>query len=148
MGAHHSVLLAPRGNERGAAPVALAKSPNLHPPPNFGRGAAAIPTRRTTTITARQQPEEPTVRKTLIAVTAATGLIGLGTIGASAAPVAPVRAPAQPAAIQQADWYCGPRCEYWRHRRWEERREWREHHHPYYGYNGYYGYDRGYYRYR
>ena len=82
------------------------------------------------------------MRKTLIALTAATGLIGLGTIGASAAPTAPVRVPAQASAIQQADWYCGPRCEYWRHRRWEER-----HWHRYYGYNrDYYGYNPYYYR--
>jgi hypothetical protein len=82
------------------------------------------------------------VRKTLIALTATTGLIALGTIGASAAPpVAPVNVPAHASAIQQADWYCGPRCEYRRHRRWEERHEWREHRYPYYGYNhGYYGY--------
>jgi hypothetical protein len=92
--------------------------------------------------------EDRTVRKTLIALTAATGLIGLGTIGASAAPVAPVHAPAQASAIQQADWYCGPRCQYWRHRRWEGRHEWREQRYPYYGYNNrYYGYG-GYYGYR
>ena len=90
------------------------------------------------------------MRKTLIALTAATGLIGLGTIGASAAPLVPVHAPAQASAIHQADWYCGPRCEYWRHRRWEERREWRgERQNPYYGYNqrGYYS-NGGYYGYR
>jgi hypothetical protein len=49
--------------------------------------------------------------------------------------------PAQPAttAIQQADWGCGPNCEYWRHRHWVERhRFWRHEHYPYYGYN--YGY--------
>ena len=80
------------------------------------------------------------MRKTLIALTATAGLIGLGTIGASAAPLAPVHAPAQASAVHQADWYCGPRCEDRRHRRWEERREWRPHHNPYYGYNGgYYG---------
>jgi hypothetical protein len=148
LGAHRAALLAPGGNEPRAAPVAPAKSPGRHPSPNFRRDAAAIPTRRATTISSRQQTEEPTVRKTLIALTAATGLIGLGTIGASAAPVAPAHVPAHAAAIQQADWYCGPRCEYWRHRRWEERHEWREHHYRYYGYNrGYYG-DGGYYGYR
>jgi hypothetical protein len=121
---------------------------NVYPTPNFRRVAAAIRPHRATTISARQQAEEPTVRKTLIALTAATGLIGLGTIGASAAPVAPVHTPTQAAAIWQADWYCGPRCEYWRHRRWEERREWHQHHYPYYGYNrGYYSYG-GYYGYR
>jgi hypothetical protein len=85
--------------------------------------------------------KDQTVRKTLIALTAATGLIALGTVGASAAPVAPVNVPAHAAAIRQANWYCGPRCEYWRHQRWAERHEWRAHHYPYYGYNhGYYGY--------
>jgi hypothetical protein len=119
-----------------------------HPRPNFRRDAAAIRTRRATTIGARQQPEEPIVRNTLIALTAATGLIALGTTGVSAAPVAPVHAPVQAAAIQQADWACGPRCEYWRHRRWEAHHEWRAHHYPYYGYNrGYYG-NGGYYSYR
>ena len=88
------------------------------------------------------------MRKTLIALTATAGLIGLGTIGASAAPLAPVHAPDQASAVHQADWYCGPRCRYWRHRRWEGRREWRPSHNPYYGYNGgYYGYNR-YYSYR
>lgn len=83
------------------------------------------------------------MRKTLIALAATAGLVGLGTVGASAAPL---NVPTQAANIQQADWGCGPRCEYWRHQRWE-RHEWREHH-PYYGYNnGYYGYG-GYYRYR
>ena len=76
------------------------------------------------------------MRKTLIALTATAGLIGLGTIGASAAPLAPVHAPDQASAVHQADWYCGPRCEYQRHRRWEGRREWRPRHNPYYGYNG------------
>jgi hypothetical protein len=78
------------------------------------------------------------MRHTLIALAAATGLIGLGAAGASAAPV---RVPAQLANVQQADWYCGPRCEYCRHRRWEENHErWHQRHYPYYGYNnGYYG---------
>ena len=83
------------------------------------------------------------MRKTLIALAATTGLVGLGAVGASAAPVTPAHVPAQSAAVQPADWYCGPRCEYWRHHRAEE---WREHH-PYYGYNrGYYGYNGYYYR--
>ena len=82
------------------------------------------------------------MRKLLIALAAATGLAGLGIGSASAAPV---RVPAQASNIRQAEWYCGPRCEYWRHRRWE-RHEWHEHH-PYYSYNnGYYGY-RGHYHY-
>ena len=80
------------------------------------------------------------MRRTLIALAATVGLMGLASVGASAAAVAPMNAPAQASNIQQADWYCGPRCEYWRHRRWEERRYWwYQHHNPYYGYN-YYGY--------
>ena len=81
------------------------------------------------------------MRKTIIALAATTGLIGLGTIGASAAPLAPAHVPDQVSAVQKADWYCGPRCEYWRHRRWESRHHyWREHRYPYYGYNYNYGY--------
>jgi hypothetical protein len=86
------------------------------------------------------------MRKTLLALAATTGLIGLGSVGASAAPVAPAHAPAQASAVQQADWYCGPRCDAWRHRRWEERHHyWREHAYPYYGYN--YNYGQSYYPY-
>ncbi|HEX3401905.1 MAG TPA: hypothetical protein VHT74_16420 [Acetobacteraceae bacterium] len=81
------------------------------------------------------------MRKTLIALTATTGLLALGSIGASAAPLQPVHAPPQASSIQQADWYCGPRCDYWRHRHWEEHR-WRERNYERYGYNGYY--NRGY----
>jgi hypothetical protein len=82
------------------------------------------------------------MRQTLIALTATTGLIGLGSVGASAAPAAPVHVSDQVSGIQQADWYCGPRCRYWHHRRWEEQRAWRWHHrYPYYGYGyGYYPY--------
>ncbi len=79
------------------------------------------------------------MRKTLIALAATTGLIGLGTVGAVAAPARPVDAPPQATNIQQADWYCGPRCQYWRHHRWEERHEWREHHPNYGYYRGNYG---------
>jgi hypothetical protein len=90
------------------------------------------------------------VRKTLIALAATTGLIGLTSVGASAASVIPASPVNEASAVQKADWgYCGPRCQYWQHRRWEEsryqrwrEREWREHHNPYYGYNSY----RGYYR--
>lgn len=80
------------------------------------------------------------MRKTLIALAATTGLIGLGAMNASAASVTPLQGPTQVSGVQQADWYCGPRCQYWRHRRWEARRHWwDEHHHQYYGYNyGYY----------
>jgi len=84
------------------------------------------------------------MRKTLIALAATMGLTGLGTVGASAAPM---HVPAQASNIRQADWYCGPRCEYWRHRRWEEQRAWRYRQYPHYGYNrGYYGYNPYYYR--
>lgn len=87
------------------------------------------------------------MRRTLIALAAATGLISLGTIGASAAPTVPVQAPAA-SNIHQADWDCGPRCQYWRHRHWEAQHEWREHH-PYYSYNrGYYPNGAYYYGYR
>jgi hypothetical protein len=89
--------------------------------------------------------EDQPVRKTLIALTAATGLIGLGTVGATAAPLHP---PEHPSAVQQADWYCGPRCNYWRHRHWEEQRAWRyEHRYPYYS-DGYRPYGYGYHYYR
>jgi len=74
------------------------------------------------------------VRKTLITLAATTGLIGLGSIGVSAAPVVAVQPAPQTASVQKADWYCGPRCQYWHHRRWEARHAWR-YHHPYYGYN-------------
>jgi hypothetical protein len=109
-------------------------------PPRYGRAAPAPSAHG-------HSWKDRTVRKTLIALAATTGLIGLGTIGASAAPAVPAPMQAQAANIHQADW-CGPRCDYWRHRRWEARHDWREHHHPYYGYNGYYGYGQGYYRYR
>jgi hypothetical protein len=79
------------------------------------------------------------VRKTLIALAATTGLIGLGSIGASAAPVVAAQPAPQATAVQKADWYCGARCQYWHHRRWEERHAW-HYHRPYYGYNYPYGY--------
>jgi hypothetical protein len=102
--------------------------------------AMAPPSRRATTPQSvhGNNREDKTMRKTLIALAATTGLIGLGTIGASAAPVAPVHVPAQASAVQQADWYCGQRCQASRHARWEHH-AWREHHRPYYGYNSYYG---------
>ena len=93
------------------------------------------------------------MRKTLIALAATTGRLGFGTIGASALTLGPVNGSeqartAEGSVIQKADWYCGPRCQYWRHRRWEGRHEWREQRYPYYGYNNrYYGYG-GYYGYR
>jgi hypothetical protein len=102
------------------------------------------------------------VRKTLMALAAAIGLLGVGTVSASAITLTPPNGP-HPAqteaapAIQQADWYCGPRCEYrhhrqWQERRWEEGQRWRDYNRGYnhYGYNGNgYGYNGGYgYRYR
>ncbi len=82
------------------------------------------------------------MRKTLIALAATTGIVGIGGFTASAAPVAAVPH-IQPATdVQKADWYCGPRCEYWHHRRWEERHAWQRYHHPNYGYNYRYGYYR------
>jgi hypothetical protein len=102
---------------------------------NFRPSTASVSTRGTTTTSARQQGE-PIVRKTLIALSAATGLFGLGGIGASATTLPIPRT----SAIQQVDWYCGPRCEYWQHRRWEERHGWsHEHRRPYYGYSYDYG---------
>jgi hypothetical protein len=84
------------------------------------------------------------MRKTLIALAATTGLLSLGTVGASAVTLVAPQPAAAPStsAIQQADWGCGPRCQYWHHRHWVERhREWRHGYYPYYGYNyrnGYY----------
>ena len=76
------------------------------------------------------------MRKTLIALSTATGLLGLGGVGASAATW---QVPGI-SATQQVGWYCGPRCEYWHHRRWEERHgSWHEHHRPHYGYSYNYG---------
>jgi hypothetical protein len=81
------------------------------------------------------------MRKTLIALTASTGFLAMGAIAASAAPVPPLssvsRATAPEASIQQADWYCGPRCQYWHHRHWVERHRWRNYGY-YYHNNGYY----------
>ena len=83
------------------------------------------------------------MQKTLIALAAATGLTALGAVAASAAPVmVPAPPTAQSPAIQKADYYCGPRCQYWHHRRWEQRHAWWRYHHPYYGYNYPYGYYR------
>jgi hypothetical protein len=105
------------------------------------------------------QKEEHTMRKTLIALAAATGILGGGSIGASALTLGPMSAsdqarPAATPAIQKADWYCGPRCQYGRERRWEEHRRWENGRHwrndayPRYGYNrGYNGNGNyGYYR--
>jgi hypothetical protein len=90
------------------------------------------------------------VRKTLIGLAAATGLLGFGTTGASALTLGPMNGSdqvrtAEGSVIQKADWYCGPRCEYWRprrweeHHRWEEGRRWRDYGYNRDGYNGGYG---------
>jgi hypothetical protein len=106
-------------------------------------------------LSAHWKKEEHTVRKTLIALAATTGLLGFGTIGASALTLGPVSnadqaRTAEGSVIQKADWYCGPRCQYSRQRRWEEHRRWDEGarwRHPNYGYNRY-GYNSGYGYYR
>jgi hypothetical protein len=97
------------------------------------------------------------MRKIGLALAAATGLLGFGSIGASAVTLGPMNDSGQVRAsdgsmIQKADWYCGPRCEYSRHRRWEEHRRWDEgqrwrngtygYSYNRYGYNGGYGYYR------
>lgn len=74
-----------------------------------------------------------------IALAAAAGFLALGSSGASAGPPHPagLQAGGQGAAVQTADWYCGPRCQYWRHRHWEERHwsgYYRPHHWRQYGY--------------
>jgi hypothetical protein len=86
------------------------------------------------------------VRKTLIALAATTGLLGFGAVGTSALTLGPANGSDQVkmtegSAIQKAD-YCGPRCEYWHHHRWQESRHWRDYHRGYYryGYNNGYGY--------
>ncbi|MBV9247671.1 MAG: hypothetical protein JO227_00285 [Acetobacteraceae bacterium] len=81
------------------------------------------------------------MRKLMIGLAAAMSLAGLAPLAASAATHAPVVTPSQ-SIVHQADWYCGPRCNYWRHRRWEherwEHRRWEEsHRYPYYGRYGY-----------
>lgn len=80
------------------------------------------------------------MRNTMIAIAATACLLALGAIAASAAPMhgfAPVQV-LDHQAVQHAGWYCGPRGQYWRHRRWDEHRHWREYR---YGYNGRHGYD-------
>jgi hypothetical protein len=80
------------------------------------------------------------MRKILLALSATAGVIGFASLGASAAPLASVHMP-QASSVQQAGYYCGPRCQYWHHRRWEARHDSRWHHHyPYYSYNNGYGY--------
>jgi sterol desaturase/sphingolipid hydroxylase (fatty acid hydroxylase superfamily) len=90
------------------------------------------------------------MRKTLAALAVASGFVSLVPLTAVAGPVAP---PSQRVGVaasvtaQPAEWYCGPRCEYWHHRRWEEHRR-REESHRWHHYHGYgYNYGNGYYRY-
>jgi hypothetical protein len=118
--------------------------------PSFRRDLAAVRSLPAPTVCALEK-EEHTVRKTLIALAATTGILGFGTVGASALTLGPVNGPEQAgtgtvegSVIQKADWYCGPRCQYWHHRRWDERHwnegaRWRN---PNYGYNRY-GYNGG-----
>jgi len=66
------------------------------------------------------------MRNIIFGLTAAAGLLAVAPVAASAAPVVPIAPGISHSAIQRADWdYCGPRCQYWRHRRWEHAR--REH---------------------
>lgn len=88
------------------------------------------------------------MRNLILGLTAAAGLLAVAPVAASAAPVVP--GVAHSSAIQRADWDdCGPRCRYWRHRRWEQarREHWRwEHRRDEYGWHqpyGYYGYNYG-----
>jgi hypothetical protein len=81
------------------------------------------------------------MRKSLTALVMVSN-VGLWAWGVSAGPTTPTQfesaASNHQAAIQKADWYCGPHCQYWRHRRWEER-HWHGYgyDHPY-GYGGHY----------
>jgi len=79
------------------------------------------------------------MRKLFTTTIALAGVLGLVPLAASAAPAALPTAPQAMigASVQHADWDdgdCGPRCQYWRHRRWEHQRaerrnEWRREHH-------------------
>ena len=79
------------------------------------------------------------MRQTLLVLAAAGGLICLGGNASSAAPLTVPQA-----SVQYVDWYCGPRCQYWLHRR-AERQHWHDRNGYAYGYNRpYRGYYRGY----
>lgn len=88
------------------------------------------------------------MRNTVIALAATAGVIALGATGASAASRAPVQTPPQASSVQQVDWYCGPRCHYYRQQRWAARNYYRQQYRPYYGYNYNYGYQNPPYYYR
>lgn len=85
------------------------------------------------------------MRNLWTAALALAGLFALAPLRGFAAPaVAPAswQAPAG-ASLRHADWdeYCGPRCQYWRHRHWEQERaeRWRDWHreHGHWGYTPY-----------
>ena len=85
------------------------------------------------------------ITKAIIVLAATPLLVAIGSSGAFAgsAAGAGLEARSQRSAIQQADWYCGPNCQYWRHRRWEER-HWRYgYYHPHYWHHHWHHY--GYY---
>ncbi len=80
------------------------------------------------------------MRNDVLALVAASAFLALGSLGASAGPSVPpaVAHVSNPtASIQTVDYYCGPRCRYWQHRRWVERHR-REERRYGYGYYGYY----------
>ena len=92
--------------------------------------------------------------RTALALAAAGALVALGPSSSSARPpqLAGPQASGPQATIQSVDWYCGPHCQSWHHRRWEERHQqsyYRQpqpygYYHPH-RYSQYgYGYGRGY----
>jgi hypothetical protein len=90
--------------------------------------------------------------RTALALAAAGALVALGSSSSSARPpqLAGPQANGEEATIQSVDWYCGPRCQSWHHRRWEERHQQSHYQQPYgyyhpHRYSQYgYGYGRGY----
>lgn len=68
------------------------------------------------------------MRNLLATLPIAAGLLGFAPLAVSAAPVPPITEmqTETDGLIQKADWYCGPRCQYWQHRRWEEHRRWHD----------------------
>ncbi|HET8996373.1 MAG TPA: hypothetical protein VFN42_06865 [Acetobacteraceae bacterium] len=68
------------------------------------------------------------MHKLFTAGIALAGVFGLVPLAAAAAPLAPAPQAAVTATVQHVDWdndHCGPRCQYWRHRRWEREHAWR-----------------------
>ena len=84
--------------------------------------------------------------RTTIALAAGVAFLALGSAGVSAGPSQPagVQARGREATVQNVDWYCGPHCQYWRHRHWEERHWQRD---GYYPEGGYYHRPQRYYQY-